>query len=308
MPKAFSARTAVRPRLAAVEEAKEQISQARFGPQLVLRVDQITANPNNPRRDFDEDSLNQLASSMQRDGQLQPVVVRRVGDTFQLICGERRWRAAKRAAIDTIAAIERDASDQQAYKLALVENLHRDDLSHEEKVTALDQLAELVQLSGLRRTAGELGMSPGWLSRRLSMRQDPVVFPALEAGKIGFSQANELLGAPAVARRTLLDRVLRQAPPKDTIRLWVKETKREIRQSQQAAVAAAAQAEGRDVKVEQESAFAGLVAQLRRLGQPSTPADAAAIEELISVAQRLLAPARRRRSHSHTSELMTATA
>src|ERR1700716_2319842 len=121
MPKAFSARTAVRPRLAAVEEAKEQISQARFGPQLVLRVDQITANPNNPRRDFDEDSLNQLASSMQRDGQLQPVVVHRVGPTFQLIWGERRWRAAKRAAINTIAAIERDASDQQAYKLALVE-------------------------------------------------------------------------------------------------------------------------------------------------------------------------------------------
>ena len=73
---------------------RRQISQARFGPQLVLRVDQISPNPNNPRRDFDEDSLNQLASSMQRDGQLQPVVVRRVGDTFQLICGERRWRAA----------------------------------------------------------------------------------------------------------------------------------------------------------------------------------------------------------------------
>ena len=307
MPKAFSARTLVRPRLAAVEEAKEQISQARFGPQLVLRVDQISPNPNNPRRDFDEDSLNQLASSMQRDGQLQPVVVRRVGDTFQLICGERRWRAAKRAAIDTIAAIERDASDQQAYKLALVENLHREDLSHEEKVTALDQLAELVQVSGLRQTAGELGMSHGWLSRRLSMRQDPVIFPALEAGKIGFGQANELLGAPAVARRTLLDRVLRQAPPKDTIRLWVKDTKREIRQSQQAAVAAVAQAEGKQIEEgQQRSPFADLVAQLRLLGQPATPADLAAVEELVSVAQQLLAPGRRRRSH--TSAIIPVTA
>jgi hypothetical protein len=55
-------------------------------------------------------------------------------------------------------------------------------------------------------------MSHGWLSRRLSMRQNPVIFPALEAGKIGFGQANELLGAPAVARRTLLDRVLRRLP------------------------------------------------------------------------------------------------
>jgi ParB/RepB/Spo0J family partition protein len=294
MPKAFSARTPTRPRQAAITEAKEQIHQARFGPQLLLGVDQIAPNPHNPRREFDDESLNQLAVSMQRDGQLQPVVVRRVGDSFQLICGERRWRAAKRANIDTIAAIERDASDQQAYKLALVENLHREDLSHDEKVTALDQLAELVHVSGLRKTAGELGISHAWLSRRLSMRQDPVIFPALESGKIGFSQANELLGAPAVARRTLLDRVLRHTAPKDTIRQWVKDAKREIRNSQQSAVAVVAQADGRAMSTASSSPFAALVAQLKVLGKPVTESDTTAVEELASLARQLLEPIRRR--------------
>jgi hypothetical protein len=73
--------------------------------------------------------------------------------------------------------------------LALVEKLHREDLSHQERSTR--STSSLVQVSGLHRTAGELGMSQAWLSRRLSMRQDPVIFPALETGKIGFSQANE---------------------------------------------------------------------------------------------------------------------
>jgi ParB family chromosome partitioning protein len=290
VPKAFSARTAKRPRQAAVSEAKEQIKQARFGPQLVLRPDEITANPQNPRREFDEDSLNQLAASMQRDGQLQPVVVRRIGDEWQLIFGERRWRAAKRGGIEQLAAIERDATDEQAYKLALVENLHREDLSHQEKVDALDQLAEFVQVTGLRRTAGELGISHAWLSRRLSMRQDPVIFPALETGKIGFSQANELLAAPVVARRTLLDKVLRDGAPKETIRDWVKKAKREIRQGQQAAVAVVA----RDGVAEGGNQFANLVARLRNLGRPTTPADIAALEELISTARSLLEPERRR--------------
>ena len=101
--------------------------------------------------------------------------------------------------------------------------------------------------------------------------------------------------------------MLRQAPPKDTIRLWVKDTKREIRQSQQAAVAAVAQAEGKQIEEgQQRSPFADLVAQLRLLGQPATPADLAAVEELVSVAKQLLAPGRRRRSH--TSAIIPVTA
>ena len=127
------------------------------------------------------------------------------------------------------------------------------------------------------------------------MRQDPVIFPALETGKIGFSQANELLAAPAVARRTLLDKVLRNRTPKETIRTWVREVKRDIRHSQQTAVAAMAADNGK-AEAGGGSDFANLVAQLRSLGQPRTPADREALEELLALATSLLEPERRRRA------------
>src|SRR5438477_11767463 len=274
-------------------EARRQIDQARYGPQLVLEVDQIEPNPRNPRRTFSDEGLRQLAESMKRDGQIQPVVVRRVGSTWQLIAGERRWRAARLAGLPSVAAVQREATDEVAFRLALVENIHREDLSHQEKVEALDMLGEMVQGRGLRRTALELNMSPGWLSRRLSMRQDPVVFPALEEGRITFAQAHELLSAPAVARRTLLDKVLRLrgSVPSAEVRNWVRAVRQENRDSQQRIVAKIVDngsAETVDSPVEgtgeAESAsspsFVDLLKMARSLGAPRTAEDITAVREL----------------------------
>jgi len=232
-------------RVGAEVDARRQIDQAKFGQQLVLEIEQIGANPKNPRRSFSEEALKQLAESMKRDGQIQPVVVRKVGSVWQLIAGERRWRAARLAGIPTVSAVQREATDETAFRLALVENIHREDLSHQEKVEALDMLGEMVDGHGLRRTALELNMSPGWLSRRLSMRQDPVVFPALEEGRISFAQANELLAAPAVARRTLLDRVLRSRGrvPSAKVRDWVNDVRQQASRGQQRMVAEIASVE-----------------------------------------------------------------
>jgi ParB/RepB/Spo0J family partition protein len=226
------------------DEAQQQIHQARYGRQMILRTEEITPNPRNPRRTFGAEGLAQLAESMKRDGQIQPVVVRRVGDIWQLVVGERRWRAAKLAGLMHLAAVEREATDEAAFRLAIIENIHREDLSHQEKVEALDTLSDIVAASGLRRAAAELHMSPGWLSRRLSMRRDATIFPALEDGRISFMQANELLSAPAAARRTLLDRVLRRAQPVQIkeLREWVDRTRRDMRQSQQHVIARAASA------------------------------------------------------------------
>jgi ParB family transcriptional regulator, chromosome partitioning protein len=274
-------------------EARRQIDQARYGPQLVLEVDQIEPNPRNPRRSFSDEALKQLAESMKRDGQIQPVVVRRVGSTWQLIAGERRWRAARLAGLPSVAAVQREATDEVAFRLALVENIHREDLSHQEKVEALDMLGEMVQGRGLRRTALELNMSAGWLSRRLSMRRDPVVFPALEEGRITFAQAHELLSAPAVARRTLLDKVLRLrgSVPSAEVRNWVRAVRQENRDSQQRIVAKIVDngsAETVDSPVEgtgeAESAsspsFVDLLKMARSLGAPRTAEDIAAVREL----------------------------
>src|SRR5262245_57272114 len=95
-----------------------------------LPIDIISPNPNQPRVDFDEESLAELAASIEQIGVLQPVLVRDLGDgSFQLIAGERRWRAASRAGLTTIPAIVRKTDDMQSIEEALVENLHRQDLT-----------------------------------------------------------------------------------------------------------------------------------------------------------------------------------
>lgn len=105
-----------------------------------LPIDSITANPKQPRKDFDDKALQELAASLTQSGILQPVVVRRVGDSYQLVVGERRWRAAKLAGLTRIPAIIREATDAQTLELALVENLLREDLNPMEEAEAYQRL------------------------------------------------------------------------------------------------------------------------------------------------------------------------
>jgi ParB/RepB/Spo0J family partition protein len=290
-------------------EARRQIDQARYGQQLVIELDEVEPNPRNPRRTFSDEALKQLAESMKRDGQIQPVVVRKVGTNWQLIAGERRWRAARLAGLPSVAAVQREATDEVAFRLALVENIHREDLSHQEKVEALDMLGEMVQGHGLRRTAMELNMSPGWLSRRLSMRKDPVVFPALEEGRITFAQAHELLSAPAVARRTLLDRVIRarKRVPSAEVRNWVKDVRQETRQDQQRIVAKLAQEEteapepltaNEFAEHGRPTTFAQLLSAARLLGAPRSAAEIDAVGALADHFNLLLEQVPGRPAHS----------
>jgi ParB/RepB/Spo0J family partition protein len=212
-------------KLRAEDEARvsRQMREAAYGRQgLMLKPDEVVANPRNPRKTFDENATNDLAANILEVGQLQPIIVRRVNDRYQIVVGERRWRAVRRANLDQVWAVEKNVSDLDAYRMALAENVHRVDLSHTEKVAALDELGELVQDSGLRAAARALGTSHTWLLARLQMRQDPVIFPALEAGDISFMMADQLRRAPAHARRNLLDRVLHERPDPPTARSWVR--------------------------------------------------------------------------------------
>ena len=114
----------------------------------------------------------------------------------------------------------------------MIENLHREDLSHQEQVEALDTLTELVSGTGLRRAAAELNMSPGWLSRRLAMRRDATIFSALEDGSI-IHAGKRAAVAPTVARGELLDRVLNVPHPVQVMELreWVGEARMESRRA-----------------------------------------------------------------------------
>jgi ParB family chromosome partitioning protein len=260
-------------RVAARELATRHTSHAE-GQSLTLPIGSIRPNPDNPRRTFQDRALDDLAESIRRWGQLQPVVVRRVDDYYQLVCGERRWRAHVRARLPTIWAVELDVSTQDAFAMALAENLQRVGLSHVEKLAALDQLAEIAHVRGLRNTANQLGVDPSWLSRQLSVRKDPTISPALENGEIGFGQAAELLRAPARARQTLLTQVIQSPTPvrTNTIRHWVDEARRDSRANAPA-----------------PSAFRSLVDKLERLGRPASDADFAALADLLEHVHRLLA-------------------
>jgi ParB family chromosome partitioning protein len=116
--------------------------------ELRLEVSKIRPNPRQPRRTFDDAGLDELASSMRKEGLLQPVVVRPLAEgRFELIAGERRWRAAQRAGIHQIPAVIRDVPDEKLLELALIENLQREELNPIEEAEAYRILVDDLELT-----------------------------------------------------------------------------------------------------------------------------------------------------------------
>jgi len=131
----------------AVENAASGSSSGRDSLRS-LPLDLISPGPYQPRSIFDVDRLEELAASIRQQGVIQPVVVRASGDDkYELIAGERRWRAAQIAGIDKIPAIVRDVSDEIAIAMALVENIQREDLNPIEEATALRRLVDEFQMT-----------------------------------------------------------------------------------------------------------------------------------------------------------------
>jgi ParB family transcriptional regulator, chromosome partitioning protein len=126
-----------------------------------IAIDHIDVNPNQPRKVFDSAALDELAASIRSSGVIQPIVVRRYGSGYQLIAGERRWRAARQAGLTRIPAVVREATDAQSLEIALVENLLREDLNPMEEAEAYQKLLaqfgwtqeELAQRVGLDRSS-----------------------------------------------------------------------------------------------------------------------------------------------------------
>jgi len=109
---------------------------------LTLPIDAIERSAAQPRKRFEEAKLEELAASIREHGVVEPILVRRHGARYRIVAGERRWRAAQRAGLQEIPAVVRDASDRQAFELALVENLQRADLNPIEESEAYDVLAQ----------------------------------------------------------------------------------------------------------------------------------------------------------------------
>ena len=159
-----------------------------------VEVDRITPSPFQPRRTFDEAKIEELASSIRNQGIIQPLVVRHNGDGYELIAGERRWRAAIKAGLTQVPIVVRDASDHEALQLALVENLQREDLNPIEEANGYRRLQEEFHWSQ-EEMAEKVGKSRPAIANALRLLSLPrEVQQEITAGNLPAGQARALLG------------------------------------------------------------------------------------------------------------------
>jgi ParB family chromosome partitioning protein len=139
----------------------------------VIPVDRIEPNPDQPRMVFDEEALHELAASIREHGVLQPILVRPLGDNrYQLIAGERRWRASREAGHATIPALVEEIDDDTALEISIIENLQREDLNPLEEAAMYDRMVHDHGYS-IRKLADKLGKDKGYLENRLRLADAP---------------------------------------------------------------------------------------------------------------------------------------
>jgi len=158
-----------------------------------VEVDSIIPNPRQPRRALDAETLQELASSIKEQGLLQPVVVTEIEGGYQLLVGERRWRAAKLAGLETVPVVVREATPQQMLELALVENLQREDLNPLEAAAAYQQLLEEFGMTQ-QQVADKVGKNRVTVTNTLRLLKLPdEAKDALWAGEISEGHARAML-------------------------------------------------------------------------------------------------------------------
>ena len=173
-------------------ETGEQTTQ--LGRVIEVSIERIEPNPLQPRSRFNQETLEELAASIRETGVLQPLIVRPAADgRYQLIAGERRWRAAGLARVETVPTVVRDVSDEEAVAFALIENIQREDLNVVDEAQAYGRLNEEFGLT--HEEIGQmLGKARATITNRMRLRElIPEVLNALRSGEIEMGHARALL-------------------------------------------------------------------------------------------------------------------
>lgn len=187
----------------------EEPAPAAAAPGTEIAVADIRPNPYQPRAEFDEADLRSLAESIKGSGLLQPVVVRRQAGLYELVAGERRWRAARMAGLTSIPAVVRDADDSQMLLFALVENVQRKDLNPVEKARAVRVLLGQTGASH-EKSAAALGMDRSTLTNLVRLLDlPPEILAEVSRGTISAGHARALLGAPRLLQMKLALQIVR---------------------------------------------------------------------------------------------------
>ncbi len=160
---------------------------------LEIDIDLIDPNPEQPRTRFTEANLNELAQSIRANGVVQPIVVRQVGNRYQIVAGERRWRASQRAEMRRIPAVVKDVSDEKLLELALIENIQRQELNPIEEAKAYKKLIDKIRLTQ-EAVAEQVGKDRTVITTSLRLLKLPgEIQRAIEEGKLSAGHGRALL-------------------------------------------------------------------------------------------------------------------
>jgi ParB family chromosome partitioning protein len=171
------------------------------GAPLQIDIDLIEPSPYQPRTRFREEALDELARSIQASGIIQPIVVRPVGSRYQLIAGERRWRAAQRAGLKKVSSIVRQVPDELALEMTLVENIQREDLNAIEAARAFERLMDEFQLTQ-ESVAERTGKDRATVANAIRLlKLEPTIQDWIEEGRLTAGHGRALLGVAEPALR-----------------------------------------------------------------------------------------------------------
>lgn len=176
---------------------------------LTVDLDKLKAREDQPRKNFDDDSLEELANSIKADGVIQPIVVRKVGGKYEIIAGERRFRASKLAGLEKVPIIVKNVSDRKARELALVENIQREDLNPIEEAISLKTLMEEYKLTQ-QELSDIVGKSRSYIANNLRLLNlSDYIKEYLIRGELSPSQGRTLLSLETEEeRKKYLDKLL----------------------------------------------------------------------------------------------------
>ncbi len=189
------------------DENKKQKPSEQSG--INVSIHNLFPNPDQPRKEFTEKSIEELSRSIAENGVIQPIIVRNANDGYEIIAGERRWRAAQKAGIKEVAVIIKDVSDMQAMELALIENIQREDLNPVEEARAYETLIDKYELTH-EEIAKQIGKDRTTITNSLRLlKLTPRALDALSSGEITQSHARALVSLEESSKiNQVLDRII----------------------------------------------------------------------------------------------------
>lgn len=207
-----------------IQSAKDKNADKVVGNIVELELDSIDVNPHQPRTSFNEDALTELASSIKELGVIQPITVRKLGfNQFQLVSGERRFRASKMVGLTSIPSYIRIANDQESLEMALVENIQRQDLDPIEIALSYQRLIEEVDLTQ-EEMSDRIGKNRSTIANYLRLlKLDPIIQTGMRDGFLSMGHGRALIAIPEATKQLeIYERIIKD-------KLSVRETERLVK-------------------------------------------------------------------------------